>query len=88
MRPAARQHVDKRQLVEHVGLDELQLVADADEVVEPARNGLPYDSEDLVTLGDEQLGEERPVLACDADDERSPAVHGVAHLTLHKIGIR
>ena len=75
VRPAARQHVHERQLVEDVGLDQLDLVANADEVVEAARDGLPHDSEDVVALGEEQLGEQRAVLSGDPDDERSPAVH-------------
>ena len=85
MRPTARQHVHQGQLVEHVGLDELDLVTNADEVVETTRDRLPHHSEDVVAFREQEFGEERPVLSGDPDDERSPAVHRVGHLSADAI---
>jgi hypothetical protein len=63
------EHVDQRELVEDVGLEELEAAADRHEVLEAGRGRLPDDAEHLVALAEEQLGEQRAVLSGDSDDE-------------------
>ena len=76
LRPTRREHVHERQLVEHVGLRELEVVPDRLEVLERGRDRLSHDAEHLVPLGEEELCEERSVLTGDADDECASRRHG------------
>ena len=73
--PARLQCVHERELVEEVGLDELDPVANNLEVLELFRGRAPDDAEDLVALAEQQLGEQRAVLARDPRDQRAPRSH-------------
>ena len=81
VRTTRRQDIDERQLVEHIGLRELELVADRREVLEPRRHRLADDAEDAVALREEMLGEQRAVLTRDADDECATIGHPAPDLS-------
>ena len=72
---ARRQHVDEGELVEHVGLGEVELRAEGGEVREIRRDRLANDAEDLVALVEQELGQERSVLTGDPDDECATRGH-------------
>ena len=72
---ARGQHVDQGELVEHVGLGEVELGAERGEVREMRRDRLAHDAEDLVALLEQELGQERPVLPGDPDDECAARGH-------------
>ena len=75
MRPTLAQRVDERELVEQVGLDELDPVADSAEVLELLGGRPPDDPEYLVSLFEQQLREQRAVLAGDPGDQRAARSH-------------
>ena len=56
-------------------LDELDPVADRGQVVELLGGRPPDDPDDLVPLVEQELGEQRSVLAGDAGDQRAPRSH-------------
>ena len=62
MRPARLERVHERELVEQVGLDQLDPLANRLDVLELLRGRPPDHAEDLVALLEEQLGEQRSVL--------------------------
>ena len=63
------QDVDDGELVEDVRLEQLDAPADRLEVLEARRRWLPDDAEHLVALGEQELREQRAVLASDPDDQ-------------------
>ncbi len=66
MRPTRLERAHERELVEQVGLEQLDPVADGLEVLV---GGLAADdAEDLVALVEQELGEQRAVLAADPGD--------------------
>ena len=76
-------HVDERQLVEQVGLPQLDAVAQVRDALEVLGAGAAHHADDLVALLEQQLGQIRAVLAGDAGDQRarchaSPLRSGVA----------
>ena len=74
MGAAVLERLHQRELLEQVGLDELDPLADAVQVL-VARGRAADDAEDLVALVEEELREQRPVLAADAGDESSARGH-------------
>src|SRR5262249_50431905 len=68
------ERLDERALVERVGLDEAEVVADRVEVRVAVRGARPGHSEDLVALVQEELGQIRAILAADPSDERARPV--------------
>ena len=76
MRPRRAQGADERELVAQVGLDEVDPLAERLEV-RVARARAPHDPGHVVALVEEELGEERAVLAADPGDERA-LVHSAA----------
>ena len=73
MRAARLERPNKRELVEQVGLEQLDALADGLEVLV---GGLAADdAEHLVALLEQELGEQRAVLAADPRDERASG-HG------------
>ena len=75
LRPALLERLDERELVEEVGLDQLDAVADRGQVL-VARGRAADDAEDVVPLAEEELREQRAVLAADPGDEGSARGHG------------
>ena len=61
------------QLVEQVGLPELEAVAEVRDALEVLGAGAPDHADDAVALLEQQLGEVRAVLAGDAGDQRPSA---------------
>jgi hypothetical protein len=70
VRPCRAKGADKRELVAQVRLDQVDPLTDRFEV-RVARAGPPDDPGHLVALVEQQLGEERAVLASDPGDQRS-----------------
>ena len=74
MRAALLERLHERELVEQVGLDQLDALADRGEVL-VASGRAADDAEDLVALAEEELREQRAVLAADAGDEGAARGH-------------
>ena len=74
VRPERAQRANERELVVHVGLDELEAVAHVREV-RVARRAAAHDAENVVAVVEQELGEQRAVLPADAGDERAAFRH-------------
>ena len=71
VRATGLERMDERELIENVGLEQREPVADGDEIREGLRRGAPHNAEDLVPVVEQQLREQRAVLPGDADDQRA-----------------
>ena len=74
-RPQPLQHGDQRQLVEQVGLHQLDVVAQMLDAREVLGAGAAHHAEDLVALLQQQLGQVRAVLPGDAGDQCARLCH-------------
>jgi hypothetical protein len=71
MRADVGEHADERQLVEQIRRPERNAVEQVLDPLHIRRARAPDDSDDLIILLEQQLGEVRPVLTGDPGDNRA-----------------